>query len=118
MLYNVLIAPFAEFDFIRRALVAVIVLAFGVAPVGVVLMLRRMSLMGDAMSHAILPGVAAAFLLSGLNRIAMTIGGLIAGLVVAVLSGVVTRSTEMKEDASLAGFCPGSVALGGGLYSP
>ena len=117
MIYNILIAPFAEIDFMRRALVAVVVLAFGVAPVGVFLMLRRMSLMGDAMSHAILPGVAAAFLLSGLNRIAMTIGGLIAGLVVAVLSGVVARSTQMKEDASLAVFYLVSLALGVSVVS-
>lgn len=117
MIYNVLITPFAEFDFMRRALVAVIVLAFGVAPVGVFLMLRRMSLMGDAMSHAILPGVAAAFLLSGLNRIAMTIGGLIAGLAVAVLSGVVARSTQIKEDTSLAVFYLLSLALGVSIVS-
>ena len=64
------------------------------------------------MSHAILPGVAAGFLLSGLNRFAMSIGGLIAGLFVAVLSGVVARSTEMKEDASLAVFYLVSLALG------
>jgi zinc/manganese transport system permease protein len=111
-IYTALIAPFAEQDFMRRGLASVIVLAFGVAPVGVFLMLRRMSLMGDAMSHAILPGVAAGFLLSGLNRFAMSIGGLIAGLVVAVLSGVVARSTEMKEDASLAVFYLISLALG------
>ena len=117
MIYNLLIAPFADLDFMRRALVGVIVLAFGVAPVGVFLMLRRMSLMGDAMSHAILPGVAAAFLLSGLNRIAMTIGGLIAGLAVAVLSGVVARSTQMKEDASLAVFYLVSLALGVSIVS-
>ena len=112
MIYNALIAPFAEQDFMRRGLASVIVLAFGVAPVGVFLMLRRMSLMGDAMSHAILPGVAAGFLLSGLNRFAMSIGGLIAGLLVAVLSGLVARSTEMKEDASLAVFYLVSLALG------
>ncbi len=112
MIYDALIAPFAEQEFMRRGLASVIVLAFGVAPVGVFLMLRRMSLMGDAMSHAILPGVAAGFLLSGLNRFAMSIGGLIAGLVVAVLSGVVARSTEMKEDASLAVFYLVSLALG------
>jgi zinc/manganese transport system permease protein len=117
MIYNALIAPFAEQDFMRRGLASVIVLAFGVAPVGVFLMLRRMSLMGDAMSHAILPGVAAGFLLSGLNRFAMSIGGLIAGLVVAVLSGVVARSTEMKEDASLAVFYLVSLALGVAIVS-
>jgi zinc/manganese transport system permease protein len=112
VIYDALIAPFAEQDFMRRGLASVIVLAFGVAPVGVFLMLRRMSLMGDAMSHAVLPGVAAGFLLSGLNRFAMSIGGLIAGLVVAVLSGLVARSTEMKEDASLAVFYLVSLALG------
>src|SRR3569832_2297772 len=75
-----LIAAVAGQDFMRRGLASVIVLAFGVAPVGVFLMLRRMSLMGDAMSHAILPGVAAGFLLSGMNRVLMTIGGLRARL--------------------------------------
>ena len=63
------------------------------------------------------PGVAAAFLLSGLNRIAMTIGGLIAGLVVAVLSGVVARSTQIKEDTSLAVFYLVSLALGVSIVS-
>lgn len=112
MIYDALIAPFIQFEFMRRGLASVIVLAFGVAPVGVFLMLRRMSLMGDAMSHAILPGVAAGFLLSGLNRFAMSIGGLIAGLLVAVLSGLVSQATEMKEDASLAVFYLVSLALG------
>ncbi|MEW6768277.1 MAG: metal ABC transporter permease [Pseudomonadota bacterium] len=117
MIYNILIAPFVELDFMRRALVAMIVLAFGAAPVGVFLMLRRMSLMGDAMSHAILPGVAVAFLLSGVNRIAMSIGGLIAGVLVALLSGLVTRVTPAKEDASLAAFYLMSLALGVAIVS-
>ena len=67
MLYDALIAPFAEFEFMRRALVGVGVLALGAAPIGVFLMLRRMSLVGDAMAHAILPGAAVGFLLSGLS---------------------------------------------------
>jgi zinc/manganese transport system permease protein len=103
--------PFTD-EAARRALVAIVVLSFGSAPIGVFLMLRRMSLMGDAMSHAILPGVAVAFLLTGMNRIMMTIGGLVAGLLVAVLSGLMTRVTEMKEDASLAVFYLVSLALG------
>jgi zinc/manganese transport system permease protein len=56
MPYDILIGPFLEFDFMRRALVATLALALGAAPIGVILMLRRMSLMGDAMAHAILPG--------------------------------------------------------------
>ena len=48
--------PFATFGFMRRALVASVALGMGAGPVGVMLQLRRMSLIGDAMSHAILPG--------------------------------------------------------------
>ncbi len=78
MIYDALIAPFAEFEFMRRALAGIVALALGGAPIGVFLMLRRMSLVGDAMAHAILPGAAIGFLLSGLNLFAMTFGGLIA----------------------------------------
>ena len=112
MLYDTLIAPFVEYEFMRRALAAVIALALGGAPIGVFLMLRRMSLVGDAMAHAILPGAAIGFLLSGLNLFAMTAGGLIAGFTVAILAGVVARTTDLKEDASLATFYLASLALG------
>src|SRR5262245_32020460 len=112
MLYDVLIGPFVDFEFMRRALAGVLTLALGGAPVGVFLMLRRMSLVGDAMAHAILPGAAVGFLLSGLNLIAMTVGGLIAGFAVAILAGLVARVTELKEDASLAAFYLFSLALG------
>ena len=112
MIYDTLIAPFTEFEFMRRALAGVIALAIGGAPIGVFLMLRRMSLAGDAIAHAILPGAAVGFLLSGLNLFAMTFGGLIAGFTVAILAGVVARSTELKEDASLAAFYLVSLAAG------
>jgi zinc/manganese transport system permease protein len=112
MIYDALIAPFIEFEFMRRALAAVVALSIGAAPIGVFLMLRRMSLVGDAMAHAILPGAAIGFLLSGLNLFAMTVGGLIAGFAVALLAGVVTRATDLKEDASLATFYLASLALG------
>jgi zinc/manganese transport system permease protein len=112
MLYDYVIAPFVEFAFMRRAFVGALALAVGAGPVGVFLMLRRMSLMGDAMSHAILPGAAIGFLLSGLSLFAMTAGGLIAGFVVAVLAGLVARTTELKEDASLAAFFLLSLAVG------
>lgn len=112
MVYDALIGPFTEFEFMRRALAAAIALSLAGAPIGVFLMLRRMSLVGDAMAHAILPGAAVGFLLSGLNLFAMTAGGLIAGFAVAILAGVVARSTGLKEDASLATFYLASLALG------
>ena len=112
MLYDILIAPFAEFEFMRRALAGTLALAFGAGPIGVFLMLRRMSLMGDAMAHAILPGAAIGFLISGLNLFAMAAGGLIAGFVVAFAAGLIARATELKEDASLAAFFLISLAVG------
>lgn len=111
-LYDTLVAPFAEFEFMRRALIGVFALSLGAGPLGVLLMLRRMSLTGDAMSHAILPGAAIGFLFAGLNLYAMSLGGLIAGLLVAVGAGVVARATELKEDASMAAFYLISLALG------
>lgn len=112
MIYDALIAPFTDFEFMRRALAGVVALALGGAPIGVFLMLRRMSLVGDAMAHAILPGAAIGFLFSGLNLFAMTFGGLIAGFSVALLAGLVSRVTVIKEDASLAAFYLVSLALG------
>jgi len=104
--------PFSEFEFMQRALVGVIAIALGGAPIGVFLMLRRMSLTGDAMAHAILPGAAVGYLLAGLSLPAMTIGGLAAGVIVAMAAGLVSRFTALKEDASLAAFYLLSLALG------
>jgi zinc/manganese transport system permease protein len=109
---DAVIGPFIEFSFMRRALVGCLALSLGAPPIGVFLMLRRMSLMGDAMSHAILPGAAIAYLLFGLSLPAMSFGGFIAGLAVALASGLVARATLLREDASLAGFYLVSLALG------
>jgi zinc/manganese transport system permease protein len=117
MLYTLLIAPFIEFDFMRRALVGASVLAMSAAPIGVFLMLRRMSLVGDAMAHAILPGAALGYLVAGLSLGAMTLGGLIAGFAVALLAGLIARITRLREDASLAAFYLMSLALGVTLIS-
>ena len=111
--YDVFLAPFADYGFMRRALVACLCLGLGSGPIGVFLMLRRMSLMGDAMSHAVLPGAAIGYLVAGsLSLTAMGIGGLVAGLSVALLSGVVSRMTVLQEDASFASFYLASLALG------
>ncbi|WP_417280772.1 MULTISPECIES: zinc ABC transporter permease AztB [Alphaproteobacteria] len=107
-----LFAPFTEFVFMRRALLGAVMLSLSACPVGVFLMLRRMSLTGDAMAHAILPGAAAGFLLYGLQIVPMTVGGLIAGMVVALSAGAVARLTIQKEDASMAAFYLISLSFG------
>ena len=112
MIWDLIFAPFADFGFMRRALLGCLAVSLGATPVGVFLMLRHMSLTGDAMAHAILPGAAVGYLVSGLSLGAMTIGGLIAGMIVAIGSGFVARATNLREDASLAAFYLISLALG------
>ena len=112
MIWDAVFQPFVDFGFMRRALLGCIAISVGATPVGIFLMLRRMSLTGDAMAHAILPGAAVGYLVAGLSLGAMTIGGLIAGMAVALLSGLVTRVTALREDASLAAFYLISLALG------
>ncbi|MEZ5783182.1 MAG: zinc ABC transporter permease AztB [Rhizobiaceae bacterium] len=116
-LFDFLIGPFVQFEFMQRALLGSLMLSVGACPVGVFLMLRRMSLTGDAMAHAILPGAAVGFLLFGLDIVPMTIGGLIAGVIVALGAGLVSRLTVQKEDASMAAFYLISLALGVMLVS-
>ena len=116
-LWEALLAPFADFAFMRRALVAALALSLSAAPLGVFLTLRRMSLLGDALSHAVLPGVAIGFMLSGLSLTAMAIGGVTAGMLVAAIAGMVTRVTKLKEDASLAALYLVALALGVTLIS-
>jgi zinc/manganese transport system permease protein len=111
-MHDLLIQPFLEFAFMRRALVACLALGLGCGPVGVLLVLRRMSLVGDAMSHAVLPGAAIGFVYAGLSLPAMSFGGFIAGIAVALLSGLVTRITPLREDASFAAFYLISLGLG------
>lgn len=111
-MYSFFIEPFLDYMFLRRALVACFALALGGAPIGVLVVLRRMTLMGDALSHSIFPGVAIAFLLVGLSLPAMSLGGFLSALIVALLAGSVSRITLLKEDASLVGFYLLSLAFG------
>lgn len=106
------VSPFADYAFMRRALVATLAIGLSAAPLGVFLTLRRMSLLGDALSHAILPGVALGFLWAGLSISAMAIGGVLAGLLVAALAGLMSRATPLREDASLAALYLLALAMG------
>ena len=92
-MWEAAVQPFADFGFMRRAFLGCVAVSVGATPVGVFLMLRRMSLTGDAMAHAVLPGAAVGYLVAGLSLGAMTIGGLLAGMIVALLAGFVTRAT-------------------------
>src|SRR5215216_4838301 len=96
----------------RRALVASLALSVGGSAIGVFLILRRMSLMGDALAHSLLPGAALGFLLGGLSLPAMSLGGFLAGVATALISGIIARFSSMREDASFAAAYLTAMALG------
>ena len=109
---DALIGPFLEFGFLRRALVGCLALSVTAPVLGVFLMLRRLSLMADTLAHGILPGVAAGFLIAGLSIPAMSLGGLLGGLAVALGAGAIARATGGREDAALAALYLTALALG------
>ncbi|NUZ06688.1 metal ABC transporter permease [Piscinibacter koreensis] len=96
----------------RRALAAVTALSVSSAPIGCLMVLRRMSLAGDAMAHAVLPGAAIGFIAAGLSLPAMSVGGFIAAMAVALLAGFVSHATPQRDDASFAAFYLIALALG------
>lgn len=112
MIYDTLIGPFAEDAFMRRALVSCLALALGGGPIGALLVLRRMTLVGDALAHTVMPGAALGFVIGGLSLPAMGAGGIVVGLAVALLSGAASRATGLREDASFAGFFTVALAAG------
>ncbi len=97
---------------LKAAAAGAVALAFGGAPLGVLMIARRLSLMGDALSHGILPGVAVAFLVAGRDPVALTVGALTAGLIVAGLSSLLARTGKLPDDAAFAIFYLAALALG------
>lgn len=112
MIINILCDPFINFGFMRRAMVACCAVSISITPIGLFLMLKRMSLIGDALSHSILPGVAIGYFYSGASFTAMSIGGFFYGLIVAIISVWISEKTSLQKDAIFSGFCLGSLAFG------
>lgn len=111
-MYDIFIQPFIDYGFMFKSLLGCILISLCSPMLGLFLILKKMSLTGDAISHAILPGVAIGYAVAGLSATIMTLGGFIAGSLVIVLSGFVSRYTKKGEDSSLAVFYLMSLALG------
>jgi zinc/manganese transport system permease protein len=111
-LWSILVAPFSEYAFMRSALVACLALAVASGPLGTLLLLRRMGLVGDVLSHAVMPGAAIAFALAGSALAVLSVGGLLTGLAVVFLMALGTRFGAQREDASLAAFYFASIGVG------
>ena len=107
-----LFAEMWSYAFMRRAFVVTTVLSASVAPVGAFLVLRRLSLAGEAMAHAITPGIVIGFVTTGLSVMSLLVGGLIAGVGVAVLTAFLARRTILRSDASLASLYLIALAIG------
>lgn len=117
MILDIFVNPFYEYVFLRNAFIACCILALGCAPMGVLLVLRRMSLMGDALSHSVMPGMAVAYIYGGLSIPLMGLGGLLSSLLVAFMATVVTKRTQLKEDASFVSLYLMALAMGISLIS-
>ncbi|MBN8928762.1 MAG: zinc ABC transporter permease [Rhodospirillales bacterium 69-11] len=115
-MHDLLLAPFG-LGFMRRALAGCIALSVAAPPLGVFLVIRRMSLMSDVLQHGVLPGLAVGAAVAGLSVWAMGLGGVIAGLAVALLAGALARRTGAREDSQLAGVYLLALALGVVLVS-
>lgn len=85
------------YQFLNRALITSIIVGIVCGTVGSLIVLRGISLMGDAMSHAVLPGVALSFLFG----IPMFIGALITGMIASIFIGYITSSSKTKPDAAI-----------------
>lgn len=111
-MWSLVIEPFLEFDFLRRALIEAILLGCGFSIVGLVLITRRLALIGDTLSHAMLPGVVVAFLLFGTHPLALFLGGWITGFLLLAATLVFLRHRRQEADSVLALFAVFSVSVG------
>lgn len=91
-----------EFEFFRNATLGLLLLSITLPPLGCFIIARRMSLMGDAISHALLPGIVIATLIFGASNIAILSGALVAGLLIALLTPWLSKLNNHKDEASFA----------------
>ena len=101
--HALIVEPFEALAFMRAALVACLALSLSNAAVGTLLVLRRMSLVGDVLGHAVMPGAAVGFLYAGPSPAWLSLGGLTSGFVVAALSGLIAGG-QSRRDAGLVAF--------------
>ena len=109
--YALMVAPFETLAFMRAALVACLALALANGTVGTLLVLRRMSLDGDVLGHAVLPGAAIGFVYAGTSPTWLSLGGLASAFAVAALAGLVTGG-QARRDAGLVAFYLVALSLG------
>jgi ABC-type Mn2+/Zn2+ transport system permease subunit len=111
-MFDFLLTPLA-YPFMQRALIASVLVGGLCAVIGTYVVLRGMAFLGDALAHAILPGVALAFILGG----DLFLGALLMAIVAALGIGYLTRSGRVREDTAIGIIFSGALALGVVLIS-
>jgi zinc/manganese transport system permease protein len=109
--HSLIVEPFETLAFMRAALVACLALALCNGAVGTLLVLRRMSLDGDVLGNAVMPGAAVGFLYAGPSPAWLSLGGLASGLAVAALAGLIAGG-QARRDAGLVAFYLVALSLG------
>lgn len=109
---EILTAPLA-YGFMQRGLIAALIVGILCAIVGCYVVLRSMAFLGDALAHAILPGVAVAYLLQG----SLLVGALVAAVIIALGIGFFSRRGTIKEDTAIGILFTAALALGVALIS-
>ncbi|NWG19280.1 MAG: metal ABC transporter permease [Chloroflexi bacterium] len=107
------IATPLTYGFMQRGMLAAVLVGVLCAIVGCYVVLRSMAFLGDALAHAVLPGVAIAYLIGG----NLTVGALVAAVVVAVVISVFSRQGTVKEDTAIGIVFAAALALGVALIS-
>jgi ABC-type Mn2+/Zn2+ transport system permease subunit len=115
-LIKILLQPFS-YDFMLRGLAASVIVGVVCAVVGVYVVLRGMAFFGDALAHAVLPGVALGYLLSGGSRETLFWWALGAAVLVALAVGRVSKHAEIREDTAIGILFASMFALGIALIS-
>ncbi len=109
---NWLLQPLT-YEFMQRGLLASVIVGILCAVMGTYVVLRGMAFLGDAMAHAILPGVAIAYLLHG----NLLVGALVASVIIALSIGYFSRQGTIKEDTAIGILFAAALALGVALIS-
>jgi len=102
-----------QYVFMQRGLIAALIIGVLCAVIGCYVVLRSMAFLGDALAHAILPGVAIAYLLGG----SLLIGALVAAIVVAIAIGFFSRGGMIREDTAIGILFAAALSLGVALIS-
>ena len=109
---DTLLLPF-QFEFMQRALLIAIIISPPTAMLSCILVLKGWSLMGDAVSHAVLPGIVLAYIVG----IPLLVGAFVAGMICSLATGYLSDNSRVKQDTVMGVVFSGMFGLGLVMYT-